>query len=761
MTPDENAEPPAVVQMTGTAAGSGTVFQAARDMYVRFDAVRSSAVVVPVQPSPPAAHDLLIGRAAEQQELCRLLDPRSDTAVTVVSGLAGVGKTALARHAAARVAHDSLFPGGAVMVNLHGYEPALSVNAAQVFGAMLRALGQAPSDIPSRLSEQAAAYHYLLAQRAAANRPVLLVLDNASTAGQIADLLPAPGPHRVLVTSREVLAPRIPAARGMRLAPLAAGGAADLLTATVARHDAGTIRPPTVATIAVLADLCGHLPLALEIVAALIATGYAPEQLTAALQDTHTRLSFLDDGERAVRAAFDLSFGRLAPAEAASFALLSLNPGPELATETAAALLARSHSDTRRTITALYRAHLLEAGADADRWSMHDLLRLYADAVLVQQHTPKGRHEALQRVLQHYSDRVWTEERCFYPPEKTGEAHDERWVQRRQQAIEWFDLELPNLIGAVNRAAAGGLPDLSVRIASHLFHYFDHYRLWPEWEATSRTALNAARASGDGMAQARLLCSLGLLLREQHRLEEARDAQTESLELARETGDAVREGWAGVHLGGVLRDLRNYPAAAEVLRRAVEVFARLGDAHGQGWAHHNLGSVHAATGRPDVAVGAYEESIRVRTRAGDSYGAVFTWTQLGAAHAMAGQLTRAADCLQQSMDLSRRLNYTDEGALAQGLMSSVCALQDKHDLASDHRRAAFAAIRSLAALDKSVIALSELGTQQTDIGDRTGAEHTYRAALDLLGVQPAERHRLADQVAEEIARLALRSAPTA
>ncbi|MFF5497794.1 tetratricopeptide repeat protein [Streptomyces aquilus] len=759
MTPDEKAEPPTAVHMTGTAAGS--VFQAARDMYVRIDAARSSAVVVPVQPSPPAAHDLLIGRSAEQQELCRLLNPRSDTAVAVVSGLAGVGKTALARHAAARATHDGLFPGGAVMVNLHGYEPALSVNAAQVFGAILRALGQAPSDIPSRLSEQAAAYHYLLTQRAAANRPVLLVLDNASTAGQVADLLPAPGPHRVLITSRDVLAPRIPAARGMRLAPLSAGHAADLLTATVARHGEGTTWPPPVATIAVLAGLCGHLPLALEIVAALITTGYAPEQLTADLQDTHTRLAFLDDGERAVRAAFDLSFGRLTPEEATSFALLSLNPGPEVATETAAALLDRPHSDTRRTITALYRAHLLEAGATADRWSMHDLLRLYADAVLVRQHASEGRHEALRRVLQYYSDRVWTEERCFYPPEKTGAAHDTRWVERRQRAIEWFDLELPNLIGAVNRAAASGLATLSVRIASHLFHYFDHYRLWPEWEATSRTALEAARASGDGKAQARLLCSLGLLLREQHRLEEARDAQAQSLELARETGDAVREGWAGVHLGGVLRDLRDYPAAAEVLRRAVEVFARLGDAHGQGWAHHNLGSVHAATGRLDAAVGAYEESIRVRTRAGDSYGAVFTWTQLGAAQAMAGQLPRAADCLQRSMDLSQHLDYTDEGALAQGLMSSVCALQDKHELASHHRRAAFAAIRSMAALHKSVIALSELGTQQADIGDRAGAEHSYREALDLLGVKPAEGHRLADQVAQEIARLAVRAAPTA
>ncbi|GGX18567.1 tetratricopeptide repeat protein [Streptomyces chartreusis] len=734
------------------------VFQAGRDMYVRLDAAsRSTAVVLPVVPLQDAVQPLFIGRGGEQQQLESLFSSSSESTAIVVSGLAGVGKTALSWHAAARAVERGLFPGGAVMVNLHGYEPELALEAAQVFGPLLRALGQSPADIPARAGEQAAAYHHLLAQRAAGNEPVLLILDNASKAGQITDLLPVSATHRVVVTSRDLLAPRIRGARSVRLTALPPAQAAELLAASVIRHTADKVMPAHQESISALAALCGNLPLALEIVSALLAEAADPGQLVEDLADTHTRLSFLDDGERAVRAAFDLSFVRLNGDEATCFTFLSLNPGPELATDAAAVLFDRPQLQTRRALSALRRAHLLEPGTTSDRWSMHDLLRLYAAEVLAQRETAQTRDEALERILRHYSARVRTEERCFYPPQQTGAVHDERWVTRRQQAIDWFDIELPNLVGAVSRAAAMGFADLSVRTAAHLFHYFDHYRLWPEWEATHRAALVAARQSGDEVGQAQLLCSLGLLLREQHRTEEARQAQSESLELARRTCDTVREGWAAVHLGGVLHDMRRYEDAATILGEAVSVFAGLGDAHGEAWAHQNLGSVHAALGRTNDAIIAYEGSIRVRAEAGDSYGAVFTWTQLGAAYAAAGQLEQAGDCLQRSMDLCRHLGYDDELALAQGLMSSVCTFMKRSEEADEHRNASFASIRAVSDLHKSVIAFSELAAQQAAVGDTSGAGFSYREALDLLGVEEDPQRSLSDQVADEIHRAEIRT----
>ncbi len=730
------------------------VFQAGRDLYVSVsESAHSTAVVTQVPALPDLVPQLFVGRGHERDQLRELLTPAttSPVVVSVVSGLGGVGKTALARLAAAEAVQRGSFPGGAVFVDMHGYDPNRCVRAPQAFGPLLRALGLPATEVPARLDEQASCYHRLLAQKAQEAQPVLLVLDNVSSGRQIADLLPVSGKHRVLVTSRNLLAQRLPAGRSIVLPVLPPEHAAQLLRESMTLRCPGDERPTdTGSGITELAELCGHLPLALEIVAALLAedASLGIAALRTELADSHTRLATLDDGERAVKAAFDLSYQRLDEEQARLFVLLSLNPGPEMAVEAAAVLYDRPESATRRALTELARAHLIQQGSEPGRWSMHDLLRLYSTEMLARSTSDERRTAALGRVLRHYADRVRSEERHFYPPQQTGVPQGDEWLGRRNQAIAWFDRELPNILGTVDRAAATGFADISVRTAVHLFHYLDHYRLWPEWEATHRTALEAASATGDEVAEARLLCSLGLLLREQHRLEEAHVAQARSLELARRTGDAVREGWAGVHLGGVLCDEHRHEEAVTVLRGAVPVFQGVPDAHGEAWAHQNLGAVHAAMGQLDKAVAAYEESIRVRSAAADTYGGVFTWTKLGAVHAKAGNHVEAARCLERSMALSRHLGYADELALAQGLAASVCSLRGQTERAEQHREATLTAVRSFSALDKSVLALLELGDEQSDIGDEEGAAHTYRAALDLLGIAADSTRRLKEQVAE-------------
>ena len=219
------------------------------------------------------------------------------------------------------------------------------------------------------------------------NEPVLIIADNTSSEAQVRPLLPGSGPHRMMITSRHTLA-----GLGARLLDITAlddqAGLALLEAALrVARPDDDRVSRDRKAAER-LAGICGGLPLALRITAALLTADpdLAIRELGDELADEVHRLGTLqyDDGSGtsapSVAAAFELSYRQLSEAAARIFRLLPVNPGPDLSTTAAAVLADQSVGETRKVIGQLVKAHLVEASAGATgRWRMHDLLRLYAE----------------------------------------------------------------------------------------------------------------------------------------------------------------------------------------------------------------------------------------------------------------------------------------------------------------------------------------------------------------------------------------------
>ena len=153
----------------------------------------------------PALVTGFTGREAELARVAGLLDPAAGAGTVVVSavaGLAGVGKTALAIHAGHAAQKAGWFPGGVLFIDLHGYDQA-PVQPGQALDALLRALGIPGEHIPDGAEARAGLYRSVLAQ---ITDPVLIIADNASSEAQVRLLLPGPGPHRVIVTSRHTLA---------------------------------------------------------------------------------------------------------------------------------------------------------------------------------------------------------------------------------------------------------------------------------------------------------------------------------------------------------------------------------------------------------------------------------------------------------------------------------------------------------------------------------------------------------------------------
>ena len=461
----------------------------------------------------PGAMVGFTGRDGELAVLARLLDPAASAepvVVSAVAGLPGVGKTTLAVEAGHAARQQGWFPGGVLFIDLHGYDE-VPVQSERALESLLLALGVAAEHIPPGLDERAALYRSVLAQ---AEEPVLVIADNASSEAQVRPLLPGCGPHKVIVTSRHTLAGL--SARLVDVTVLDDGAGVELL-ATALRaarpEDDRIARDPETAI--QLARLCGGLPLALQISAALLKGDpiLSATELAGELAVESERLERLryDDGSGSgapsVAAAFELSYRRLEPVPAQVFRLLPVDPGPNVSTAAAAHLAELPVSKIRRVLAGLARAHLIEAASgDGDRWRMHDLLRLYAQQLSDDYAHADRREHIRDRLFTYYMKAADTADDCLQAlPALTGPGD----FAARDDALSWFDTERANLVAVVKMAEDTSRHQVACRLPMALVRYFNWRRRFDDWLLTTRVSLNAARLVGDRPREGIALNNLG------------------------------------------------------------------------------------------------------------------------------------------------------------------------------------------------------------------------------------------------------------
>ncbi|MGW4798528.1 NB-ARC domain-containing protein, partial [Nonomuraea sp. NPDC004297] len=526
------------VSQQAKATSGGQVNQVAGDQHQHqhFYAGDGSGPRLVVSLPPPPAH--LVGRAEKIDALLELLAPGdqvvSSIVVSAVHGLGGIGKTALALHAAHEAVERGWFPGGALFVTMRGYDPAGPMTAAQAVGKLLRALLGGHDDLPSTAEGQVGLYRSELVRRARNGQRILILVDDVSSAGQVLPLVPA-HPHRLLVTSRDSLASPELGAQGtslINLGELASGPAAELIAAVMTRarpSDQRSVREA--GALAEVAEHCGYLPLALQIAAALLVgdPGLPVASLADDLADERTRLDRLHhvDGSGhslAVRAAFELSYRRLPTDRQQLFRLLSLNPGPHTCTDAAASLTSTPADQMRPALAALAEAGLLtESAAGSGQWRMHDLVAVYA-ADLAHDHDIGFREEAVTRLLEYYQ--ATTDAADDHLRALPGQPVPDRF-SGRDEALVWLDAERLNLTAALSLAATTH-PHIAVALAGSLVKFLYWRRHFDEALTAGRHALTAARRIGDRHREGAALNNLGAALQEVRRFDEAIDAHTQA-----------------------------------------------------------------------------------------------------------------------------------------------------------------------------------------------------------------------------------------
>jgi DNA-binding SARP family transcriptional activator/Tfp pilus assembly protein PilF len=668
----------------------------------------------------PADVRAFTGRTDELAALDRLLAPpegdEPPLTVALLSGTAGVGKSALAVRWAHRV--REAFPDGQLYVNLRGYDAEQPVAVADALAGFLTALGVRGPEMPVGTEERAGRYRSELT-----GRRMLVLLDNASSVEQIRPLLPGTGSCLVLITSRDSL-PGMVAVHGaervnLDLLPLA--DAVGLLRRLIgARVD----REPSVA--ADLAAACARLPLALRIAAELAAArnDVSLAELVAELGDHQLRLDLLDAGgdpRAAVRAVFSWSYQNL-PADAArAFRLLGLHPGDTVHVAAVAALTGRDVGEARRLLGVLVRASLVHIGRGG-RYGMHDLLRAYA-AELATEHDPApARKAALTRVFDHYLAGSVAAMNALHPEEPAAGGDPDA-------ARSWIEAERPNLAAACTYGAAHGWYRHAVTIAATMFRYLDAGGPVAEAVTVTAAAVSAARALGDREAQARALSDLGRLHRRQGRLDEAAETYRQALLLYADLGERAAEAVALRNLGSVHWRLGDYRQAAEHYRRAWTHYRELGDEAGQADASVRLGLVDARLGDEAQATHRLRSALELFARLGDRFSEAYVLSLLARLTQQPADLERAGVHLEQSLAAARQAGDRTAEAYVLTDLAAVYARVGRLTEAAGHLRQALLLHRRIGDRASEAEALNDLGQVLRAAGDAAEARNQHDQAL--------------------------------
>ncbi|MFF8536686.1 BTAD domain-containing putative transcriptional regulator [Streptomyces sp. SAS_267] len=623
----------------------------------RDDPPRAAGDVHPSQ--LPADLPLFTGRDTELGKVDALLpaDGHPDTAVIgLVNGMAGAGKTTLAVHWAHRVAHR--FPDGSLYVNLRGYDQGGSVmDPSEALETFLVALGVAPQAVPEGLDAQAALYRSVLARRR-----VLIVLDNARDSGQVRPLLPGTPGCLVIVTSRSRLTGLVAGhgAHPLTLGPLTTDEARAMLTRRIgtARVDA----EPEAAE--AIVGLCARLPLALAIVAARAAhhPGFRLADIAGELRETHGSLDAFTGGDAHTdaRAVFSWSYHALPSAAAELFRRLSLHPGPDISTASAAALAAAPARPVRALLTELTGASLLGEHAPG-RYAFHDLLRAYARELADTEDTEERRGAALRRMHDHYlhtthhASAIISPRRETLPlPPSTTDGGAPRFTGRKQ-AMQWLRTERHVLRAVVEHAAAHGYEDHAWRTAVGLDLYFDRLGFWHDLMEINSAALRAARAIGDRTGEAHALRGLGFFHTRFAHSAEARRDLGRALELFRAEGDGPGEARTRRCLAYQANGEGRFTVSLDHYTHARELYRAEGNVTNEAIVLNEVGWTYILLGQHDRAMEHCEKAVALHQETGDPIGEAAAQDSVGYALHHLGQYGDAVERFERALALYREV----------------------------------------------------------------------------------------------------------
>jgi tetratricopeptide (TPR) repeat protein len=298
---------------------------------------------------------------------------------------------------------------------------------------------------------------------------------------------------------------------------------------------------------------------------------------------------------------------------------------------------------------------------DADRYRMHDLLRVYAAERAAEEDTPAARQAAIQRLLSwylHTADAACSILRPHRPrikldPPVTGSRPGD--FASYEEALEWCERERVNLVPATRLAAAIGDHLTAWQLPAALIDYFYLRKPWHDWITTHEIGLDSARVLGDSPGEAGMLTGLGVAYYDIRRVDDAIDCLEQARPTWRRLGFTLQEAFTLYALGAAYQDTGRLTEALGHLEHSLSLWRKLGNHWGQGVVLRQLGDTYRNLRRFDEAIATLREAWAICRDSDDSYGVAHILHDLGSAYLDLARPAKAVDYLRQALVIRREI----------------------------------------------------------------------------------------------------------
>ncbi|HET9897494.1 MAG TPA: tetratricopeptide repeat protein [Streptosporangiaceae bacterium] len=731
---------------------------------------------------PPETAEF-VGRSEELELLTA--DHGTGPGIVVIEGMPGVGKTALAIRTA-RIAKDR-YPDGVLYLNLHSHDSATtSLEPAEALHGLLRMLNVPATHIPDALGERVALWRAQLSRRRA-----VVILDDAGRHDQVRPLLPTAGRCLILITTRRKLS-ELDGARTLTLDTLSARDAVELF-----RRIAGPARTQGEEEVAAAVELCGRLPLAIQLTAGRVARDHPVRlsDLTEELIRSPARLGGMSTASPEVMSAFDLSYRALEPDHQRLFRRLGTSPCADASPHAAAALGGCTLAEAEKAIATLLDHHLL-ARAPAGRFRFHDLIRDYAAVRAVRDDPEPEQRQAVARLLDYYlytadrADRMLHPFRYRMPVSVTHQPAASLPLGTQEDAAAWLEAEWRNILLAAQHAGRHEWKRRCADLTHVLAGFLETSAYWDGAIAAHKLALQASRdlcdpariahasldlsgvsqqtgrheatlplaedaaaiyrSLADRRGEAEALDQIGLAHQRAARAREALAYFNEARSLYRDVSDHHGVATICSHSGISCWHLGRYPEAMAHLREALAMYRAVGDRRGEAKTLNNLGRIQLYCGYHRDALDGYQKSLAIFGEIGGAQNQAILYHNIGGVYHYKGCHEEGLAAYRRALVIYREIGDLPDEADVLNDIGSLYQSAACYDEALIHHQKARLIAEEIGNLSQQVIALRRIADIRRSSGQHGEAFEHYQTALRLareIG-DPYEEAKVLEGIAE-------------
>ncbi|MFL4494710.1 ATP-binding protein [Streptomyces sp. VTCC 41912] len=682
---------------------------------------------------PPEVSDFT-GRESDIEAIERdafesLERPHSMTAV--VSGKPGVGKTCLAVHIAHRVGRT--YADGELYADLRGVDERPAA-PEEVMARFMQALGVPEEEIPGDPHARLDAY-----RRTVTGRSLLIILDNVADEKQVRPLLPPGAGSLVVVTSRNKLLGLESVSR-FDLETFPAATSMDFIRKVVG-HEVVDREPEEAKSVA---QLCGHLPLALRIAAnRLHATrNMRVSDLSLELRDERDRLEALEVGDLAVRAAFNLSYRKLGKGCRNAFKRLSHVPGGDFGPGICSTLTGSDNRQAAKALRKLAEANLIEHSEVAGRFRFHDLLKVFSREQMEKDPADQiqgDRHRMLAWLRNSALKVQFNLDGVFQVEVPKGNSAE---IDSIESAAKWVEHEFANAVAALSISESHESPNNTVAFAMALSGICETAGHWSEWETVNSVGLRSSQKIDEHGIEIVFLTARANLARYRREFSNALACAEEVYAVASNSGHPVLVAGATNLLGCLKMDLGLSDEAIPLLRESLMIYEELDLKHEVGKVLYNLGTIHRAAGEMSEAIDYFERDLDVCLHTADESGAAETLNTLALAHAEMGRLRKAEELQRAALEKFSKIGNPHKISMVTNDLAITLRRRGQHEEALALHLQDIEICRTALSVSGEALARSNAAEVLNRLG-RTGEAAEYSMVAQAMFAHLGDEQRLA------------------